>query len=131
MLKQLLLAPLLVLSLTLTACGGTKQERQENADQLFGLAKVSMNVATISVGAYNVLCTDTLVQSAICAKNISEIVNSTMAKAGDAIKSAEAIFAAGSSAEGTKLDYAKVAMATVSELVALVAKYRLTKLGQG
>lgn len=129
MLKQLLLAPLL--AIVLTACGTTQQERKESADQLFGLAKVSMNVATISVGAYNVLCTETLVQSQICAKNVSEIVNSTMAKAADAIKSAEAIFAAGNSTEGAKLDYAKVAMATVSELVALVAKYGLSKLGQG
>lgn len=131
MLKQLLLAPLLALSFALAGCAGTQVERKESADQIFGKAKVVMMTATVAVGAYNVLCADTLSQSAVCARNINEIVNAGLAGTADAIASAERVFAAANSTDAAKLDAAKGAIAAVNELVALVAKYGISKLGQG
>lgn len=119
----------ILLALILAACADTQQERQESADQVFGKAKMGLVVATIAVGAYNVLCTDTLAQSAICARHISELVNSGMAAAADAINGSERIFAAANSTQADRLDAAKGALAAVNELAAALAKYGVSKLG--
>lgn len=117
-----------LMSLILIACGATQGERRENADQLFGKVKVAYNIATVGVGAYNVFCL-TSPASSVCGLAIKELANSTMARAGVAIKTAEAAFAAGNT-EGAKLDYVKVAQVIVTELTDLLAKYGLTGLPQ-
>lgn len=116
------------LMLLLAGCGGTQVERQESADQVFGKAKVLMNIAQVSIGAYNVLCIGMIIPEGACVGHIREAVNSYSAKAADVIVRAEKVFAAGN-AEGTKLDYAKLAMAAVTELTDALAKYSINKLG--
>lgn len=117
----------ILLCLLASACAGTQQERQQNADQLFGKAKMTLIGLTGTVGVYNVLCTGTLKTSSVCAPHVSEIVNAGLAVTADALNGAERVFAAANSTDSQKLDAAKAAIAAVSELLALVTKYDVTR----
>ncbi|MGQ3299638.1 hypothetical protein, partial [Reyranella sp.] len=121
MVTALAAAMMLGVMATVTACGGTQQERQDKADQTFGRAKLALVTATATVGLYNVLCQDALAQSAVCARSINEYVNSGITAAAEIIERSERVFAAANSTDGDKLDAAKAAMAAIEELTAALA----------
>lgn len=121
-------AMMLGLMATVTACGGTQQERRDNADQTFGRAKLALVTATATVGLYNVLCQDALAQSAVCARSINEPINIGIVAAADVIGRTERVFAKANSTDGEKLDAAKAAIAAIEELTAALAQYGVTKL---
>lgn len=121
-------AMMLGLMTVLTACGGTQQERQDNADQTFGRAKLALVTATATVGLYNVLCQDALAQSVVCARSINEPVNIGITAAAEIIERSERVFAKANSTEADRLDAAKAALAAIEELTAALAKYGVTKL---
>ena len=120
---------LVFLSWFMASCAPSQMARQESADQIFGKAKVAMNLATVGIGAYNVLCISMVIPEGACVGNIRELVNSNMANAADAIARTEKVFAAGN-VEGTKLDYAKLATAAVVELTDALAKYGISNLSK-
>lgn len=115
-------------ALGLTACSGTVQDRQNNADQIFGTAKMTLVAATGFVSVYNILprCgiggTPPLCYDA----NIGNIVNKGLQLAASAIESSEKIFAASNSDGPARLRAAQVAQAVVTELIRTLTQYGLT-----
>lgn len=129
MIRIVRVAAVALMSFVLVACGTTQQDRANNADQMFGEAKVALNIATLSVAAYNSLCISMILPDGVCVSNIREIVNSTLAVAADVVVRTERVFAAGNT-EGVKLDAAKLAMQAVVELTDALTKYGISKMGQ-
>lgn len=117
--------------LALTGCAGTVQQNQENADQKFGQAKLALVAASGVVGVYNVLCNDALATSSICARQVSNIVNESLAAASDAVESAEKVFAAANTDQDARLKAANIAVVVVAELTKNLAKYGASRLKAG
>lgn len=117
-----------LLVLALGGCGTTQMERQNEADQWFGRAKMVMLAANVGVGAYNVLCKDVLANSGACTKDISDKINFAMEQGGRIMLATERVFAAANSTPGERLDAAKAAVAFVSELSVLLSNYGVTGL---
>ena len=120
-------------ALALGGCATTQTDRQSEADQVFGKAKIGLVLATGVVSVYNLMpvCGDGSPSPPLCySEAVGEIANRGLAALSDAISSAEKVFAA-ANADGVKLDAAKAASAAVQELLANLAKYGLTALKSG
>lgn len=118
-------------ALVLMGCAGTQAERQENADQIFGTAKVVYVVASLAVSVYNQLapCEQGGAQPPLCySENVGVILDRGMVAAALAIKGAEETFAAANTDEDARVKAANIAKAMVENLMAAVRQFGLTKL---
>ena len=127
-------AMMLGLVLTVTACSGTVEDRQQSADQTFGDAKMGLVVASGLVGIYNLMpvCAEQSLPPPLCySEPVGEILNKGLAGAAAAIESSEAIFAAANSDEAARLKASKVAQTIIAELLRNLTKFGVTQVKGG
>lgn len=120
-------AMIALVAIGLGACGGTPQQNQDNADQVFGKAKLALVVGSGAVALYNVGCMSAVVPASICTKQIMTIVNNVLAGAVDAVDAAEKVFADINSTQDARLAAAKASMTLVAELQKALEKYGLRR----
>jgi hypothetical protein len=121
---------ILLSALSLTACSGTVQDRQQSADQVFGTAKMSLVVATGLVSVYNLMpaCSDDTLPPPLCySDGIGDILNTSLAAAASAIESSEAVFAAANTDQEARLKAANIAQAVIAELLRNLTKFGVTQ----
>ena len=120
-------------ALALTACSGSVQDKQANADQVFGTAKMSLVVATGLVSVYNLLpvCDDSHSPPLCYSEGIGDALNKGLAAAASAIESSEAIFAAANTDQEARLKAANIAQAVIAELLRNLTAFGVTQVRGG
>jgi hypothetical protein len=117
-------------ALALAGCSGTVQDRQSNADQVFGTAKMSLVVATGLVSVYNLMppCSEDSLPPPLCYSDpVGDILNKGLEGAAAAIESSEKIFAAANTDAEARLKAANVAQAVIAELLRNLTKFGVTQ----
>ncbi len=115
--------------LLLSGCSGTTQERQAQADHLFGIAKVAYIAASGLVGAYNLFppC-GPAASPPLCYSNaVGDVLNKGLEGTSTVIESTEKVYAASNTDADARTRAAQAALAAVTELTAALNHYGVRK----
>lgn len=131
--RLLQFATVLVAAMSISACAGSVQDRQQSADQVFGTAKLVLIGAGLAVSTYNLLpaCTDSSTPPLCYSESIADILNKSMEAASATVESSERVFAAQNTDEDGKLRVAKAALVAVQELQKNLDKFGVRKTKTG